>query len=171
MLLLDYRYHRDNIITKLPGWLRDHVGKLNTLHSTVSSIKQVCENNNNKSISPPKHSVFDIWITIKTFKAELNPMTAKLGWCAYLVPFLVLDNIRKCKNSQSTRADWTMISNRPANNIKRESFHHSLQWNTVLHVFCWLIWFCWAAIFFYFHQVLWGLWCFWYEILWGKFKH
>ena len=41
MLLLDYRYHRDNIISKLPGWLRDRVRKLNTLHSAVSSIEQV----------------------------------------------------------------------------------------------------------------------------------
>ena len=54
MLLLDYRYHRDNIITKLPGRLRDRVCKLSTLHSAVSSIKQVCEDDNdNKLISPP----------------------------------------------------------------------------------------------------------------------
>ena len=30
-----------------------------------------------------------------------------------------------------TGADWAMISNGPGNNIKRESAHHSLQWNTV----------------------------------------
>mgnify|MGYP001801128805 CR=1 FL=1 len=69
MLLLDYRYHRDTIITKLPGWLRDHVCKLSTLHSTVSSIKQVCEDDNNdKLISSPitQYLIFES-ITIKSF--------------------------------------------------------------------------------------------------------
>ena len=33
---------------------------------------------------------------------ETKPRTAKFGCCAHLVPFSVLDNIRKCKNSRST---------------------------------------------------------------------
>ena len=36
-------------------------------------------------------------------KAELNPKAATLDLYAYLVPFLVLNNIPKCKKSQSNR--------------------------------------------------------------------
>ena len=35
------------------------------------------------------------------FKAELNPKAATLDLYAYLVPLLVLNNIPKCKKSQS----------------------------------------------------------------------
>ena len=71
------------------------------------------------------------------FKAEHNPITAKLGWGGYLVPFLVLDNNPEYKHLRSThlladpRADWAIVSNRWGNNIKRKSVHLSLQWNTV----------------------------------------
>ena len=68
-------------------------------------------------------------------KGELNPKAATLDLYAYLVPFLVLNIIPKCKKSQSnhflttptyihtdgiadTQADWAMISNRPGNNKK-----------------------------------------------------
>ena len=44
-----------------------------------------------------------------------------------------------------------MISNRTGINIKKESVYHTLQWNTQYLIF-------WAAIFFYFPQVLAGLW-------------
>ena len=37
----------------------------------------------------------------QVLRAELNPKAAKLDFCAYLVPFLVLNNIPKCKKSQS----------------------------------------------------------------------
>ena len=37
------------------------------------------------------------------FKAELNPKAATLNLYAYLAPFLVLNNIPKCKKSQSNR--------------------------------------------------------------------
>ena len=76
----------------------------------------------------------------------LNPITAKFGWFAYLVPFSVLDNIPKSKDSQSPRLltnsiyiqiigiadpreDLAMTSNIPGNtcSIKRDSVHHALQ--------------------------------------------
>ena len=37
----------------------------------------------------------------KLLKAELNPKAATLDLYDYLVPFLVLNNIPKCKKSQS----------------------------------------------------------------------
>ena len=111
-------------------------------------------------------------------KAELNPKAATLDLYAYLVPFLVLNNITKCKKSQSNRflttptyihsdgiadtwADWAMISNRPGNNKKIEAAHHIC--NGIKFSFPRFIWFCWAAIFFYFHQVLSLVW--WLETL------
>ena len=87
--------------------------------------------------------------TAQWIKAELNPKAAILNLYTYLVPFLVLNNIPKCKKSQSNHflttpiyihtggiadpwADWAMISNRPGKNIKREAAHHYLQSNQVL---------------------------------------
>ena len=113
-----------------------------------------------------------------TFKAELNPKAATLDLYAYLVPCLVLDNIPKYKKSQSNHflttptyihtggiadpwADWAMISNRPGNNKKGRQL--TIACNGIKFSFPRFIWFCWAAIFFYFHQVLSVLW--WLETL------
>ena len=111
-------------------------------------------------------------------KAELNPKAATLDLYDYLVPCLVLDNIPKYKKSQSNHflttptyihtggiadpwADWAMISNRPGNNKKRRQL--TIACNGIKFSFPRFIWFCWAAIFFYFHQVLSVLW--WLETL------
>ena len=91
-------------------------------------------------------------------KAVYDPNTARLGWEAHLIPFLVLDNTPKCKKSQSTHflttstyiqrksfavpsADWARISIRPGNNMSQEAAHHSLQCNTVFFSQVNLIWF------------------------------
>ena len=118
-----------------------------------------------------------IW-DLNKVKAELNPKAATLDLYAYLVPCLVLDNIPKYKKSQSNHflttptyihtggiadpwADWAMISNRPGNNKKGRQL--TIACNGIKFSFPRFIWFCWAAIFFYFHQVLSVLW--WLETL------
>jgi len=42
ILLVDHRYHKPSVIQKLPGWLRDHVRKLSSNQSAVTSMKEVC---------------------------------------------------------------------------------------------------------------------------------
>ena len=93
--------------------------------------------------------------------------------------------IFKSKNSQNTcflttstyiqqngiadpRADWAMISNRPGNDIKRESIHHAFSWTSVFFSQVNLI-LLWIAIFFYFHQVLLGVMWLLTLNIWGVF--
>ena len=116
--------------------------------------------------------------SFKDIKAELNPKAGTLDLYAYLELFLLLNNIPKCKKSQSNHflttltyihtggiadpwADWAMISNRPGNNKKGRQL--TIACNGIKFSFPRFIWFCWAAIFFYFHQVLSVVW--WLETL------
>ena len=135
---------------KLPEWTmtNEQMTKMNTTKCTMTetnSGEYLCAVQVSWNETDLIRHVSDQSLLIK---AELNPITAKLGWCAYLASFSVLNNIPKCRSSKSTYllttstyiqqngiadtgADWAMISNRPGNNIKREAAHHSLQWNTV----------------------------------------